>query len=111
MKEIKTKHLWWIIPVCLLVGGLGGLKSMQWFFDMTAWELTETVTVILNDCIVAWEEEPLSNERVYFDTEFCYNVNNETVCPKRTMPYPYVGKEVKDLVDMKNKQCFMRCLE
>ena len=83
---MNWKHLLWIVPLCLFIGSLSIFFTFSWFYDMTAWTLTGTVTEALEDAMLAWEETPLSDERIFYEGEFCYLINDQPVCPKRKDP-------------------------
>ena len=95
--KVKKLHLIWIIPICLVIGSLTAGYTMSWFFETTLIGLTEKTTEKLEDCMIAWEEDPLSNHRILSQGEFCYLVPNQPitrtnyteriVCPKRELSF------------------------
>lgn len=48
---MNNKHLWWIIPIALIVGGYLGIKLLNGLMDWTAWQLTEQCTIKLAECM------------------------------------------------------------
>jgi hypothetical protein len=82
---MNWKHLFWIVPLCLILGGFVALKTMSEIIDWTAWELTVKAVSKLEDASLAWEETPLSEGRVFFNGEFCYLINEVPTCPKRNL--------------------------
>jgi hypothetical protein len=80
---MNWKHLFWIIPMSLVLGGFITLKTIDWWLDESMIYLTEKATEKLYDGILAWEETPLSDKRIFYEGEFCYEVDKIPICPKR----------------------------
>lgn len=81
---MNWKHLLWIVPVSILWGALMFNFTLGWMFDITLDYATEQALIRLQDCYVAWEEQPMSDKRVLSDNkELCYIMNDTIVCPQR----------------------------
>jgi len=82
---MKRRHLLWIVPLVATISGIIVFYSFSYLMDYTAWELTAQAASKLEDGVLAWEEIPLSDDRVYYNGEFCYMINDVPVCPKRNL--------------------------
>jgi hypothetical protein len=69
----------------MFIGGFLSLYTIDWFLGTLSLEVMEKATEKLSDAVMAWQEEPLSNDRIFYEGEFCYLVNNNTICPKRNV--------------------------
>ena len=95
---MNWKHLLWIIPISLLLGGIISVRFIDSMLSLVQVEIMEKAAERVADCVIAWEETPLSDNRTYYGTELCYIVNNSTVCPKRN-----ISKFYGPIVDDGNK--------
>jgi len=44
---MRKKHLWWIIPLCLIVGGLVALKLLSGLLNYTGMEMSRLCMIEL----------------------------------------------------------------
>lgn len=82
---MNWRHLYWICPLLFLVGGFTVIFTIDLFLDETSIYLMQKSTEMVYDATRAWEETPLSDNRIFYLGEFCYLVNNKTICPKRNV--------------------------
>ena len=69
----------------LLMGALSALWTFQWFFDYTAWAITEKCTEKLQDSILAWEENLSYTTRFFHEGRYCYIDSGVILCPERNI--------------------------
>jgi len=82
---MNKTHLIYIIPITLMFGAFIGINLFTRLTDSLFNGLNTESMRMLEDCQIAYTEVPLSDYRVRIDKEFCYIVNNVSVCPKRIL--------------------------
>jgi hypothetical protein len=88
---MDKKHLFWIIPLSIMLGVIITIYTFDIWFDMARFEIIERSTEMLQDAKLAWEETPLSEVRVFYKGQFCYSsaLNNsgtsQLICPQRNI--------------------------
>jgi hypothetical protein len=90
---MNWKHLLWIIPLVILATGFIELRVIDKLLDYTSINVMERAANMVEDARLAWEEKPLSENRVLVGVEFCYRISNESICPKRNLTNFDIGGE------------------
>jgi hypothetical protein len=88
---MNWKHLLWIIPLCLILGGYLGLRLFGGLLDFTMTELASKAGEKLIDAQLAWEEklEFVNSTRIVYEGKFCYKYLGKIICPERNITALY----------------------
>jgi hypothetical protein len=92
---MNWKHLFWIIPLSLIIGGWLGLIFFNSLLDFTGINISAKCVEKLQDSYLAWEEKTdYSNAtRIFYNGQYCYMWLGKIICPQRNISNLTIGSD------------------